>query len=54
MGELIRLGDEPKFQRLCMELATLTEDENRVRPEPLPPVPNWTDIHFDQWHELTC
>ena len=52
MSELIRLGDSPKFQRLCMELATITVDENRERPEAPPPVSDWTNIHFDQWDEL--
>jgi len=52
MAELKRLGDEPKFKSLCSQLLAIAQDEDRERLDPPPPVPDWTDVHFDQWHEL--
>jgi len=52
MAELKRLGNDPSFQRLCNQLLVIAQDKDRERPELPPPVPDWTDIHFDQWYEL--
>lgn len=52
MTELTRLGDSPKFQRLSRELMAITNDVDRLRPDPLPSVPDWTNTTPDEWFEL--